>query len=192
MDKIIALRHYGRGHTEGSIMKTLTQHLANYAGYHRDPRNIVTHLVGVPMIVVALEILLSRPAFLVAGLPLNPAIFLSTIAALFYLRLDLRFGLAMTAFYALACWAGYLVAALASPVWLATGIGLFVVGWIIQFLGHHYEGRKPAFLDDIAGLIIGPLFIVAEAAFFLGLRRDLHRDIEAIAGPTRRRTTAPA
>lgn len=173
-------------------MKTLTQHLASYAAYHRDPRNIVTHLVGVPMIVVALEILLSRPAFMVAGLPLNPAIFLSAVASLFYLRLDLRFGLAMTAFYALACWAGYLVAALASPVWLATGIGLFVFGWIIQFLGHHYEGRKPAFLDDIAGLIIGPLFIVAEAAFFLGLRRDLQRDIEAIAGPTRRRTAASA
>lgn len=192
MDKVMGLRHYGRSHTEGSIMKTLTQHLASYAAYHRDPRNIVTHLVGVPMIVVALEILLSRPAFMVAGLPLNPAIFLSAVASLFYLRLDLRFGLAMTAFYALACWAGYLVAALASPVWLATGIGLFVFGWIIQFLGHHYEGRKPAFLDDIAGLIIGPLFIVAEAAFFLGLRRDLQRDIEAIAGPTRRRTAASA
>ncbi|RVT41790.1 DUF962 domain-containing protein [Sphingobium algorifonticola] len=173
-------------------MKSLTDHLANYAAYHRDPRNIATHLVGVPIIVVALEALLSRPALPLAGLPLTPAIVLSALVAAFYLRLDLRFGLAMTAFYALAWLAGHALAALPTPLWLACGIGLFVVGWIIQFVGHHYEGRKPAFLDDIAGLIIGPLFIVAEAAFWLGLRPMLRDDVEAIAGPTRRRTPAAA
>jgi uncharacterized membrane protein YGL010W len=44
-----------------------------------------------------------------------------------------------------------------------------VVGWVIQFVGHYYEGRKPAFVDDITGLIIGPLFVVAEAAFLMGM-----------------------
>ncbi|WP_116387011.1 Mpo1-like protein, partial [Cupriavidus oxalaticus] len=43
---------------------------------------------------------------------------------------------------------------------------------IIQFIGHYYEGRKPAFVDDLAGLLIGPLFLVAETAFALGLARD--------------------
>ena len=31
-------------------MKTLIDHLSQYADYHRDPRNIHTHFVGVPMI----------------------------------------------------------------------------------------------------------------------------------------------
>lgn len=31
-------------------MKTLIDHLSQYADYHRDPRNIRTHFVGVPMI----------------------------------------------------------------------------------------------------------------------------------------------
>ena len=34
-------------------MKTLVDHLAQYADYHRDPRNIHTHFVGVPMIMFA-------------------------------------------------------------------------------------------------------------------------------------------
>src|SRR5690606_25492922 len=49
--------------------------------------------------------------------------------------------------------------------------------------GHYWEGRKPAFVDDIIGLIIGPLFVVAEAGFAFGLREDLAREIERRAGP---------
>ena len=42
-------------------MKNLVEHLSQYASYHRDPRNIATHFVGIPMIVVAVTVLLSRP-----------------------------------------------------------------------------------------------------------------------------------
>ena len=48
------------------------------------------------------------------------------------------------------------------------------------------EGRKPAFVDDVIGLVIGPLFVVAELVFALGLRRDLHAAITERAGPVRR------
>jgi uncharacterized membrane protein YGL010W len=63
-------------------------------------------------------------------------------------------------------------------------VGLFVVGWIVQFVGHWYEGRKPAFLDDVMGLAIGPLFVAAELAFLLGLRGALREEIERRVGPT--------
>jgi len=52
-----------------------------------------------------------------------------------------------------------------------------VIGWIIQFVGHYYEGRKPAFVDDLTGLVIGPLFLVAETAFALGLRVKLRDEV---------------
>jgi uncharacterized membrane protein YGL010W len=71
------------------------------------------------------------------------------------------------------------IAPLATSTWLAWGIGLFVVGWIIQFVGHYFEGRKPAFMDDIMGLAIGPLFVAAELAFLLGLRKDLEAGMMA-------------
>lgn len=43
-------------------MKTLIDHLSNYAAYHRDTRNVVTHFIGIPMIVLAVTALLGRPA----------------------------------------------------------------------------------------------------------------------------------
>ncbi|MNM88339.1 hypothetical protein D3C81_1005530 [compost metagenome] len=174
-------------------MKTLVDHLAQYAAYHRDRRNIVTHFIGIPMIVLAIAVLLSRPGIQLAGLTLAPATLLSLAAAIFYLRLDRRFGVTMLVLLAISLWIGAALAAASTSVWLGWGLGLFVVGWIIQFVGHWYEGRKPAFVDDLTGLIVGPLFVVAEAAFLLGMRDDVRRAVEERAGPTcirDRKTTA--
>lgn len=165
-------------------MRTLTDHLAQYAAYHRDRRNIATHFIGIPLIVVAVVALLSRPSYALSGLELSPAVVLVVAATIFYFLLDLRFGVIMAALNTLALWAGGWLAAQATGMWLTAGIGLFVIGWVFQFVGHYYEGRKPAFIDDIAGLIIGPLFVVAEAGFGLGLREDLRREVERRAGPT--------
>jgi len=80
---------------------------------------------------------------------------------------------------ALALWLGLQIAALDGSHWLGWSLGLFIGGWALQALGHYWEGRKPAFMDDIRGLAIGPLFVVAEAGFTLGLRREIERQIEA-------------
>jgi uncharacterized membrane protein YGL010W len=167
-------------------MRSLTDQIANYAAYHRDRRNIATHFVGVPMIVLAVAILLSRPSFELAGLLLNPAWMVVAACVVFYLVLSVPYGLVMAALLGLAAWAAGSFAALATTAWLGWGIGLFVVGWAIQFLGHWYEGRKPAFVDDLVGLLIGPLFIVTETAFALGLSGELKRAVEARVGPTHR------
>jgi uncharacterized membrane protein YGL010W len=39
------------------------------------------------------------------------------------------------------------------------GIALFVLGWALQFVGHAYEGKKPAFLTNLTHLLIGPLWV---------------------------------
>ena len=36
-------------------MKTLVEHLSQYAAYHRDRRNILSHFVGIPLIVIAVR-----------------------------------------------------------------------------------------------------------------------------------------
>lgn len=172
-------------------MKTLIDHLANYADYHRDPRNIQTHFVGVPIIMFAVVVLLSRPTWMAGPLPLTPALLAALAASLFYFRLDTRFGLAMAALLAAMLAAGQWVAAQSTAAWVAAGIGLFVVGWVIQFVGHYYEGRKPAFVDDLVGLLVGPLFVVAEWAFALGLRKEVQAAIEQRSGPVRLRQVQP-
>ena len=59
-----------------------------------------------------------------------------------------------------------------------------MVGWIIQFVGHKFEGMKPAFFDDVKQLLIGPLFVAAEAYFLFGGLPHLRRYIEDRVGPT--------
>lgn len=168
-------------------MKTLEDHLSQYASYHRDPRNIASHFPGILLIVLAVAILLSRPVFTLAGWPLSPALPVAGAVAIFYLRLDRPLGLLMSGLLGLSIWLGVALAVQTTAAWLGWGLGLFLIGWAIQFVGHHYEGRKPAFLDDIAGLAIGPLFIVAELVFLLGGRPALRQAIEERAGPVRRR-----
>ncbi|WP_207238310.1 DUF962 domain-containing protein, partial [Pseudomonas sp. GW458-12-2-14-LB2] len=141
-------------------MKSLVDHLSQYAAYHRDPRNIASHFIGIPLIVVAVAVLLSRPQWV--GGWVSPAVLLALASAWFYLRLEVRLGVLMTVLLGLCVWAGQVLAQQNTLVWLSSGIGMFVVGWAIQFVGHHYEGRKPAFVDDVTGLIVGPLFVVVE------------------------------
>ena len=173
-------------------MRTLVDQLATYATYHRDPRNIATHFVGVPIIVLSVLILLSRVSVDVAGIAVTPALVVFLLSSLFYLKLSLAYGLAMFVIHgALLLVAGHF-ATLSTLAWLGAGVGIFVVGWIIQFVGHYYEGRKPAFVDDLIGLAIGPLFVVAELGFLIGLDKKTQTQVEAIAGPVRRRETASA
>jgi len=167
-------------------MRTLVDQLSQYAACHRERRNIATHFIGIPMIVQAVAVLLARPVLAELGpLAISAATLVTLATALYYLRLDGRLGAAMVLLLGLALWCAQWLAAQPTPVWLGWGLGLFVVGWLFQFVGHYWEGRKPAFVDDLVGLVIGPLFVLAEAAFLLGLRRDLQQQIEARVGPVR-------
>ena len=48
-------------------MRTATELLTQYAAYHRDRRNIISHFVGVPLIVFAVGVLLARPVLAIQG-----------------------------------------------------------------------------------------------------------------------------
>lgn len=168
-----------------SPFRNATTLLQQYAEYHRDRRNILTHFVGVPMIVFAVGVLLSKPAFAVGGLALTPAWVAFALAAAWYLtRGHLGIGLATTLALGGLMLAAHGVGDGSVSSWLAWGLGCFVVGWMIQFLGHYYEGRKPAFADDLVGLLVGPMFVVLELLAPLGLFRGLMADVERHAGPT--------
>ena len=159
--------------------------LAMYAAYHRDRRNIATHFIGIPLIVYALAILLARPGFELGGLALTPIHLVLLLSTLWYLtRGAFLLGLATSLVNAVLTALALPVAALPTAQWLGWGLGLFVLGWVIQFVGHKYEGRKPAFVDDLVGLLVGPMFVVAEALFALGWGKPLLAAIEARVGPT--------
>lgn len=149
--------------------------LASYAAVHRDWRNKATHFAGIPLIVFSLLLILSLWHFEVGGRDWTLSLAVAMAAVLAWMALDLGIGILMGLVIAPAWYAAViLAAALGSPsaVW-ATFTVLFVGGWVLQFLGHHYEGKRPALLDNIFQGFIGPMFLVAELLVVLGRRRDL-------------------
>ena len=173
-------------------MRTSTELLTQYAAYHRDRRNIISHFVGVPLIVFAVGVLLARPVLGAAGaVALTPASILFVVAAAWYVtRGNAVLGVAVSAVVAALLWLGHRASDGSVSVWLGWGLGCFAIGWVIQFIGHWYEGRKPAFVDDLVGLLVGPMFVVAEAMFMLGWNKPLLAEIERRAGPTHLRDIA--
>ena len=159
--------------------------LNQYAEYHRDRRNILTHFVGVPMIVFGVGVLLAGWSTPVAGFALTPAWLVFALVAAWYLtRGHLGIGGATTLAVGALMLLAHRVSGAPLVTWLAWGLGFFALGWVIQFIGHYYEGRKPAFADDIVGLLAGPMFVMLEMLAPLGLFKGLMAGIESHAGPT--------
>lgn len=145
--------------------------LGNYSEDHRNPTNILIHWICVPTIVwtvVALLWVVPVPAAVGrAGFWAAVAMFASLM---FYMRLSRTLGFAMLAafvVYGLITEGLYRALGPAALLWLA--IGVFVVAWIGQFIGHRIEGRRPSFLTDLAYLLIGPLWLLAKILRRLGV-----------------------
>jgi uncharacterized membrane protein YGL010W len=175
-------------------MKSIEVNLTQYAAYHRDRRNIATHFVGVPMIVFAVVLALATMSIHAASVAVTVAALVCLAASIYYLRQDLVLGVALALALFLMCAASSeIIARLSTDAVLGLALGVFVVGWALQFLGHKFEGMKPAFFDDLMQLLIGPLFVCAEAFFIFGAKPELRRYIEERVGPTvARRTHTPA
>ncbi|MBL6615359.1 MAG: DUF962 domain-containing protein [Reyranella sp.] len=149
--------------------------LASYASVHRNWRNKATHFVGIPLIVFSLLLLLSLWRFEVGDREWTLSLAAAIVAVLGWMALDLGIGIVMGLIMVVAwCAAHALAAALGSTqaVWIAF-LALFAAGWILQFLGHHYEGKRPALVDNIFQGFIGPMFLVAETMVMMGRRTDL-------------------
>ncbi len=169
-------------------MKSVEVQLSNYKSVHFNKTNIKTHFVGIPLIVWAVTVLLSLNTFNIeiAGtmLTYTPAMVFFALSLLYYFKLHVKLGLGMLFYVVANVYLASLVSAMEYVLWIA--IATFIAGWVIQFIGHIYEKAKPAFMDDIMGLIIGPLFLMAEVYFALGLEKQLHDEITPMAIEKRR------
>ncbi|MEO0973172.1 MAG: Mpo1-like protein, partial [Pseudomonadota bacterium] len=135
-----------------------------YAESHQHPTNKGLHWLCVPVIVISLVALLATipmPAALQSVTPWLHWGSLSLLAALaYYAVLSPALAFGMVAVIVVVLVAVAALAALPVPL-LYTSIGLFVVAWIGQFIGHQIEGEKPSFFEDLQFLMIGPLWILA-------------------------------
>jgi len=153
--------------------------MAMYTAYHRDPRNCATHFVGVPLIVLALLIAMSLVPFTgLGGVPITLATLFLGAVLLMYVVAVPAMGLVATVVHIPLLWLAHDIATgEGNPVWFITA-ACFVCGWVIQFIGHVFEGRRPALFDNLIQVFMAPGFLVAEALFACGLLRDLQEDLE--------------
>lgn len=159
-------------------MKTLAEHMAFYGSYHRDLRNRLTHFVGVPSIIFAVLIPMLLGRLHLGEVEATPAIVWAAIMSVYYVKLDLAIGLAMAVLFVPLLWAATAVAALGTaPAWEIAG-AVFVGGWIVQLIGHKFEGNKPALTANLFQTLVSPIFLTAEIFFAVGLKRGLQEEVE--------------
>lgn len=156
------------------------EQISRYTSYHRDGRNRATHFIGVPAIAVSLLLPPALVKFGAAGwYDVSLATVFAAAVCLFWIAMDRPLGMATSlGFLPAPLIADWVAAQGAAAVWTGFAV-LFAGGWSLQLVGHAFEGRKPALVDNFMQIFVAPMFLIAETAFALGLRRDLAAEIEA-------------
>jgi uncharacterized membrane protein YGL010W len=169
------------GFPKEEAMKTLEDQMAFYAAYHQDARNKATHFIGVPVIVLSLFIPLAWLRVELGAVTITAAMVFAAIVLMYYFFLDFALGAGMLVMNAVLLWLGQAIADLGTLqgwIWFAV---LFIGGWILQLVGHVFEGRKPALADNLFQIFVAPIFLCAELFFALGYKPKLHAAVQARA-----------
>lgn len=169
-------------------MKTAVEQLSTYKSVHLNRKNVKTHFIGIPMIIWALMVLMSLvqlPLLIPStDISLTLAIIFFIAVIVYYFMLNISLAIGQLVFIIPTLYSAHLVSQSENALWIA--ISVFVIGWIFQFIGHYYEKAKPAFVDDLNQLLIGPLFVMAEIFFIFGALKKLNDEITPIAIKKRR------
>jgi uncharacterized membrane protein YGL010W len=139
-------------------MRKVDRLFERYGESHRHPVNKAIHWVCVPLITWSLL------ALLWAWSPLAAYAFIG-LAMAFYLWLSVPIAFGMLAVAAAMI---YPLTRLGDHA-LAVAVGVFVVAWIGQFVGHLIEGKKPSFLEDVKFLLVGPAWLLGSVYRRLGI-----------------------
>ena len=163
-------------------MKSLAEQMSVYQRYHRKPITKLTHFIGVPMIVFAIIGVFN---WLVIPLPsqhLPLTWVLIIVLTLYYALLNWRLALGMLAIFMIL--EGFAISVIhthTSLDALAFFVIFFVGGWIIQFIGHAFEGKKLALFDNLFQIFIAPTFLLTEACFLFGALPKLKAEVARLA-----------
>jgi uncharacterized membrane protein YGL010W len=157
----------------------LAAHMASYGSYHRDRRNRLTHFFGVPLIIFAILVPMSLGGLSIGPIRLSIAELFLIVVLAYYLSLDVGLALALGVIVSPMLWLADHLAERGAGTAMAVFIPCFLIGWAIQLLGHWFEGNRPALLDNLFQIIAAPIFLAGEAAFALGWKTALKREVTA-------------
>ncbi|HHL31221.1 MAG TPA: DUF962 domain-containing protein [Oceanospirillales bacterium] len=137
---------------------SLNDLLDEYALSHQNKANKKIHYFCVPIIFWSITAMLWMVAIPMVA---NLAIVMTVLVSIYYISKDLKIALQMIAFSLLCLLLNGLMQKQGLPL-LSIAVIAFIVAWILQFIGHHIEGKKPSFFKDLQFLLVGPAWIVRE------------------------------
>ncbi len=145
-------------------MSKIDSYLDKYGESHQNHTNKLIHWVCVPAIMFSLfGILYAIPFPVERGLFTNWSAVVIVLAWIYYLRLSIPMFLGFLVIGSLLVWGNNaLYQALGEDAGqlALVSLGIFVIAWIGQFIGHKIEGKKPSFLEDLQFLLIGPAWLL--------------------------------
>ena len=154
-------------------LKPVQEWLDEYGESHQDPTNKAVHWVCVPLIALSLiGMLWALPvpaAFLNISPVLNWGVLFMMASVVYYFLLSPRLAVGMVGVMAVFTVALYWLDGLRTPLWMLC-VGIFVLAWIGQFIGHLVEGKRPSFFQDLQFLMIGPMWLLSFVYRRLGIR----------------------
>lgn len=155
-------------------MRKIDSLLEEYGESHRNPVNKLIHWVAVPVIVwTVIALLWSLPFPYDSGIeavPVNWATLALLLAQVYWFRLSPRLGLGLLLFNVFLIQFTVLFAQTTErPLW-QWALGVFIAAWVLQFIGHAVEGKRPSFFRDVQFLLIGPAWLMAFLYRALGFR----------------------
>tara|TARA_B110000438_G_scaffold301304_1_gene355851 strand:+ start:2176 stop:2643 length:468 start_codon:yes stop_codon:yes gene_type:complete len=154
-------------------MKNIQTWLDQYGESHTNKTNKLIHWICVPSIFFSILALLSliEIPILQKWLTIeisNLATIFIFLGLLFYLRLSFTMFIGVTLFTVL-CYKGILILdQLGYKFEIA--LGIFIIAWIGQFIGHKIEGKNPSFFEDLKFLLIGPAWLISFIYQKLGIK----------------------
>lgn len=145
-------------------MRKVDQFLMEYGASHQNPINKIIHWFCVPFIVLSTIGLLACIPVPEIMSNISPRLNFGSLAlilgVLYYLVLSIPLAIGMVFFSVIIVLAIHAMLGLDIALWKQC-VGIFVLAWVVQFIGHEIEGKKPSFFKDIQFLMIGPLWLLS-------------------------------
>ena len=134
-----------------------------YGVSHKNKMNKLIHWICVPAIFFSIVGLISLIPFpweflLRENIPLNWSFIALALVLIYYVSLSISISIGMGIFALMCMFFCNHINTYDYPSLIY--VGIFAVSWVFQFIGHHIEGKKPSFLQDIQFLLIGPAWLM--------------------------------
>ena len=154
-------------------MSKIERLLGEYKESHQNETNQLIHWIFVPLIFLSVigilwDVKLPIELDFLGGEPLNVAMIVALLVFAYYLSLSFAISVGMLTITGIGMLACYFYNG-ALSVWVIS-LGIFVVSWIMQFVGHKVEGKKPSFFKDLEFFLFGPMWVLAKLYNKLGIK----------------------